>query len=124
MRRVVGFWPLAVTLGFLLPNFMPRLAGCPETFSDVWDAPYAVDPKLLESIENDEFRSVQYGFPLVAYEHWWHRDNLSRVESAVTLGAFGNLACLIFLLIIPWRILRCLNECIHEFRDELSRQQA
>lgn len=96
---------LAVILTILILNVVRRSTHYPETLSGIWDAPYT-DLKLLDSLENEEFNAVQYGFPFAAFEYWWHRDKPSRVESTVLLGAFGNLFLLGWLLAAQRGMLR------------------
>jgi len=89
MGKRIGVLPVVTIVVALVLNSLPRSTHYPQILADVWDAPYA-NPQLVEQLENDEYRGVQYGFPFNAYETWWHQDYPSRMESALLLGAFGN----------------------------------
>ena len=94
-----------VALAFVLLNLRSRRTHYPETLSGIWDAPYT-NLVLLHQMENDEFHAVQYGFPFDAYERWSHRDFPSVVESAILLGAFGNVLLLSVFLVVLRKVSR------------------
>lgn len=86
-------------------NLRPRYAHCPSSLAGIDDAPYA-NPRVAENYFNDEYRAVEYGFPFDSFERMWPRDDPTRVESEILIGAFGNVFVYGAVLAVMLRVLR------------------